>query len=202
MALNANALTTLNMAKTYLKIPLAETSQDSLVEFFINASSEMIEQETDRKLKAQSIVDTLHGRSSNIVLLSQWPVNSITELRIDNSSDFVDSQTLVDADEYRIGDDKNSLVLLERVFPKGYNNIRVTFNAGYSTVPSDLEHACLWMVFYYHKMRISEDIGRQSKSKGDESVAMAQEAPQDVKNAINRYKRVEFAAAHAPVWNV
>lgn len=190
------------MAKTYLKIPLAETSQDSLVEFFINASSEMIERETDRKLKAQSIVDTVHGRSSNIVLLSQWPVNSITELRIDNSSIFVDANTLIDASEYRIGDDKNSLVLLSRTFTKGYNNVRITFNGGYSSIPSDLEHACLWMVFYYHKMRIAEDIGRQSKSKGDESVSMLQEAPADVKNTINRYKRTEFAAAHAPVWNV
>lgn len=190
------------MAKTYLKIPLAETSQDSLVEFFINASSEMIERETDRKLKAQSIVDTIHGRSSNIVLLSQWPVNSITELRIDNSSIFVDANTLIDASEYRIGDDNNSLVLLNRVFTKGYNNVRVTFNGGYSTLPSDLEHACLWMVFYYHKMRIAEDIGRSSKSKGDESFSMLQEAPADVKNVIQRYKRNEFAAAHAPVLNI
>lgn len=190
------------MAKTYLKIPLAETSQDSLVEFFINASSEMIERETDRKLKAQSIVDTVHGRSSNIVLLSQWPVNSITELRIDNSSIFVDANTLIDASEYRIGDDKNSLVLLSRTFTKGYNNVRITFNGGYSTIPSDLEHACLWMVFFYHKIRISEDIGRQSKSKGDESTSLTQEAPADVKNTIARYKRNEFAAAHAPVWNV
>jgi uncharacterized phiE125 gp8 family phage protein len=202
MAVNANALTTLNMAKTYLKIPLTETSQDTLVEFFINASSEMLERETDRKLKAQSIVDTVHGRSSNIVLLSQWPVNSITELRIDNSSDFVDASTLIDADEYRVGDDKNTLVLLSRTFPKGYNNVRVTFNAGYSTVPSDLEHACLWMVFFYHKIRIAEDIGRQSRSKGDESTSLLQEAPADVKNTILRYKRTEFPAANAPVWNV
>lgn len=201
MALNANALTTLNMAKTYLKIPLAETSQDALVEFFINAASELIERETDRKLKAQSVVDTLHGRSSNMVMLSQWPVNSITELRIDNSSDFTESSTLIDADEYRIGDDKNTLVILSQTFPKGYNNIRVTFNAGYSTIPSDLEHSCLWMVFYYHKMRIAEDIGRSSRSKGDESTSMIQEAPAEVKNTILRYKRTEFPIANAPVWN-
>jgi len=167
MALNANALTTLNMAKTYLKIPLAEASQDSLVEFFINASSEMIEKETDRRLKSQSSTDYKHGRNSNLVLLSQWPVNSITELRIDNSSNFTDASTLVNSDEYRIADDSNSLLILSRVFPKkGYNNIKITYNAG-------IFDTSIWtwnmLVFgwfsHHHKMRTAEDIGRQSKSK-------------------------------------
>lgn len=195
------ALTTLSMAKTYLKIPALETSQDTLVQFFIDTASEMLASETDRKLEAQTVVDKFHGRSSNIIVLTEWPVNSIAELRFDQSSQFTSPQTLIDPDEYSLGDDGTTIVLHKRTVPKGYNNVRITYNAGYTPIPKDLENACLWMVFYYYKMRQAEDIGRQSRSKGDESLSMVQEAPTDVKNVIRRYKRTECAAAHAPVWN-
>ena len=201
MPLNANALTTLAFAKTYLKIPSTETSQDALVEFFINAASQDVESETNRKLKAQSHTEYQHGRKSNTLLLREFPINSVTELRIDSTSNFTDAQTLMDTDDYRIADDKNALVLLNGVFPNGYQNIRAIYNAGYTTVPSDLEHACLWLVFYYHKMRIAEDIGRSSKSKGDESMSMLQEAPANVRNTIQRYKRTEFEGPHALIFN-
>lgn len=201
MALNSNALTTLNMAKTYLKIPLAETSKDSLIELWINAASQAIESECDRKLKAQSITEHHHGRKTNFALLREWPINSVTEVRLDSKAVFTDASTLVPVDDYRIADDNNCVVFLNRSVPMGYNNLRIIYNAGYATVPSDLEHACLWMVFWYDRMRTADDIGKTSKSKGDESFSMSQSMPQDIKDTINRYKRVEIAGIDAAVKN-
>ena len=63
---------------------------------------------------------------------------------------------------------------------------------GYSTVPSDLENAALWLVFWYQKIRDAADIGRSTKNKEGESVSYLQQAPQEVLNAIARYKRTEF----------
>lgn len=200
MALNANALTTLAFAKTYLKIPALETSQDSIVEFWINTSSQEIESSTNRKLKSQSITEYQHGRNGNIILLKEWPITSVTSLYIDSSADF-GSDTLIDSDGYRISDDLNSIVLLNQMFPNGFNNIKIVYTAGYSSVPSDLENACLWLVSYYHKMRETGDIGRTSKGKGDESTTILQNAPQNVKDAINRYKRMEIPNLNAPVRN-
>jgi hypothetical protein len=199
MALNANALTTLVMAKAYLKIPTVETSMDSMIELFINASSQMLESEIDRKIKAQSITEVHHGRDSNIIMLNEWPVNSITELRI--GSDFSDPLTIIDPDDYSIGDEENCIILTNRRFGRGYNNTRIIYNGGYSAVPSDLEHACLWMVFYYRMMRESGDIGRTSKGKGDESISILQEAPLDVKNTIARYRRMEIPNIGLPMSN-
>jgi uncharacterized phiE125 gp8 family phage protein len=201
MALNANALVDLATAKTYLKIPIGETSQDALVEIYINAASEEIERECDRSFKSQSHTETRHGRKQNILLLKQWPVTAIASLRIDNDSTFTAPSTLIDSSDYRIGDDGNSLVLLNQVFPNGYSNIQVVYTAGYATVPADLQHACLWMVSWFRQMRDSGDIGRESKSKGDETVTMLQTAPQYVKDAINRYKKSEFGLLEASMWN-
>ena len=199
MALNSNALTTLAMAKLYLKIPTGETSMDSIVELFVNAASQMIEAETDRKLKAQSITEVHHGRDSNIIMLNEWPVNSITSVSIGSGQS--DPPTLLDPSEYAIGDEGNSVILLSMRFPRGYNNVNVTYNGGYAAIPSDLEHACLWMVFYYRMMRESGDIGRTAKGKGDESISILQEAPADVKNAIARYRRLEVPNIGLPMSN-
>jgi hypothetical protein len=132
-------------------------------------------------------------------MLNEWPVNSITSVSIGSGQ--VDPPTIVDPSEYAIGDEGNSVILLSSRFPRGYNNVNVTYNGGYAAIPSDLEHACLWMVFYYRMMRESGDIGRTAKGKGDESIAILQEAPADVKNAIARYRRLEVPNIGLPMSN-
>ena len=201
MAVNANALTTLAFAKTYLKIPTGETSMDTLVEFWINAASQYIETETERKLKAQSLVEYINGRKANMILTRQWPINSISELRIDQGGLFTDASTLVDASEYAVGDDEAIIVLRNLMFPAGYRNIKLTYNAGFAAIPPDLEDACLWMVQYFRMMRDSGDIGRPSKGKEGESSTILQSAPQHVRDAISRYRRCEFANSPRDVRN-
>jgi Phage gp6-like head-tail connector protein len=202
MALNANALTTLNQAKTFCKIPLSETSVDALMEFYINAASDYIERECDRKLKAQTHTELRHGRKQNILMLKEWPVNSVASLKIDSSAVFTSPDTLVASTEYAIGDDGMSIVLLDRVLPNGYNNVQAIYNAGYSTIPSDLEMATLWLVFWYNQVRNNQDIGRPRKSKGDESFEISQSAPKEVLDAISRYKRTEMPVSDALIRNM
>jgi len=201
MALNANALVTLALAKSYLKIPALETSQDSIVEFFINAASDYIESEIDRKIKSQTITEYQHGRASNILVLKQYPVTAISSFATDSAGKFTGSETIVDPAEYTIGDDGNSLISLGSFFPKGYNNLKIVYTAGYATVPSDIQNACLWLVVYYHKMRENGDIGRTSKGKGDESVNILQEAPMEVKNMFSRYRRLDVPLSNAMTRN-
>jgi hypothetical protein len=202
IAIQSNALVDLTLAKLYLKIPTLETSQDDIVTFWINTASDRIEQETRRKLKEQSFTEFHHGRSSNIVMLKQFPIALVPfpQVFIDNSADF-GAETEVDADSIRVADDGNSLVLLDRKFPNGYQNIKVVYTAGFSVVPSDIQNACLWMITWYHKAREGGDIGRESKSKGDETISFLQKAPQDVKDTLAAYTRNECPFTSAPVRN-
>jgi uncharacterized phiE125 gp8 family phage protein len=196
MALNANALVTLAQGKTYLKIPALDLTQDSMVEFFINASSDYIESETDRMLKSQSHTEYHDGKKSNILVLREFPVTAIASVKLDNTGKFSGSETLVDPENYTIGDEGNSLYY-RGYLPSGYRNIQVIYTAGLTTIPADLQNACLWAMTYYYQMRENRDIGRSAKGKGDESVSILQEMPPEVKNVVARFTRFEVAnSAH------
>lgn len=201
MALNSNALTTLNQAKTFCKIPLAETSLDSMIELYINAASDYLERECDRKFKSQTFTEIRHGRKQNIVLLKDYPCTAISSLKVDSSGLFTSPDTVIPPSDYGVGDDGNSLVLLNRVLPNGYNNVQIVYTAGYATIPSDLEMATLWLVFWYNQVRNNQDIGRPRKSKGDESFEISQSAPKEVLDTIARYKRTEVPVSDSLIRN-
>lgn len=199
MALNANALTTLNQAKAYLKIPLLETSQDAMVELFINSASQDLESECDRFLKARAgIVEYQDGQGTNVIVTRQWPIGAVTELRLDVDSLFTDPATLVATADRVVTDDGAGILLLNGATPRALRAVKVTYDGGYATVPSDLEHACLWSVFWYAKIRDAADIGRTTKNKEGESISYLQTAPQYVKDVIARYKRTEFPVGSIP----
>lgn len=200
--LNGNALTNLETAKAYLKIPSAETGMDGIIEMFINAASDEIERYCDRYLKAQTILEFHHGRGNNSFLPFQWPINSITELRIDNESKFIDPDTILDPGDYVISDHGNSILLINQVFPKGYHNIKLNYNAGYVNVPTSLEHTTLWIVSYYNRMREGQNIGRPSKSKEGESASYLQSLPGYILASLDKFKRSEIPNLEAGIWNV
>jgi uncharacterized phiE125 gp8 family phage protein len=203
MALNGNAMTTLATAKAYLKIPTLETGMDSMIELFINAASDDIERYCQRQFKSQSYTEYHHGRNQNILLLDQYPIISVTELRIDFEADFTSSDSLIDSDDYRIGDANNTIILVNgQVFSKGFHNIRVIYTAGFSTIPSSLENACLWIVAYYNRMREGQNIGRTSKSKEGESAGYIQNWPPHVKATLDQFRRTEIAGAEVGIWNI
>jgi hypothetical protein len=201
MALNANALTTLAIAKKWIKIPTTVTDQDDVVEILINGFSQEIEALAQRKLKSQSVTEIKHGRGTNLILFREWPVTAISELRIDGGSLFTDPATVIDPADYTLADDGNSLLLIGGTFPRGYNNVRVTYTAGYTTVPADLQQACLDLCFWKYRTRESGDIGRKQKGKASESEQWHQDWPPGPLAAVMRYKRTEMPGIDAPVQN-
>jgi uncharacterized phiE125 gp8 family phage protein len=201
VALNANALTTLAMAKSFLKVPAGDATQDSIIELCINSASAYLQGATDRKLKSQAYTELRHGSNNNIILLRNYPVTLISEIAIDCESQFTDPNTIISTDRYIICDDSNSVLYINSLFPSGYNNIRIKYTAGYIDVPTDLEMACLWLVHFYYRIRENQDIGRTSKSKMDESISILQDAPQDVKDTIARYRRFEMPLIDSPIMN-
>jgi len=202
MALNSNALTTLVTAKAWLPIPISETSMDSIVELCINAASERIEREVDRKLASQSFIEYHHGTGQNVILCRQWPVTAVSEVKFDSTGSFSDPSTIVDTSRYTVGDDQTAIVMINGyIVPKGYQNIKLTYTAGYATIPSDLEMACLWLVRYYFSMRQNQMIGKTTSSKGDESSSWTQAMPEEIREILAKYKRTEFNVPHALIWN-
>jgi hypothetical protein len=190
MTLNSNALTTLVEAKKYLSIVSSDTSQDSFIERLINTSSQTIEQYCSRKIKQTSYTEYYDGRNSNKILLNNYPASKPSAVYSDSVWTF-DSTSLLDSDDYDIVDNIE-LVLRDGYFPIGRRNIKVTYQAGYATVPSDLEQACLMLVDYLYMHYNDRRIGVSSKSKNGENISYIDKIPEFVKSILDNYKKWDF----------
>ena len=195
MALNPNALTSVENVRIQLDITLGDLDADLTIklEKLINSASSAIESFTRRNLKQNTHTEFADGDRSTLLITREWPITQIDELWIDNSSEFTDPSAKLDSDQLAIVDDQTAVQLVKgRVFPFGNYNIKIIYQAGYSNVPSDLELAadlyCEWL-FRFNERR---DIGRTSKSKGDESVSMLQLVPDQIKALIEPYVRMEM----------
>lgn len=195
------ALTTLSRLKSQLGINGSDLTQDSRLQFYIDAASQKIETYCDRKFNSQSFTDYFHGRKQNIIMPKQFPIISVTELRVQAERDWADATGLIAATDYFVSDSDNTIIY-EGFFPNGFGNIRLIYTAGYATIPSDLELACVWLAewFYYHKTKA--DMGRTSVSKGDENLGVLANMPPMIQEMLIDYKRTEMPAAYAPVGNL
>lgn len=202
MALNSNALTTVEAVRIQLDIPLASVDADvtARLENLINTTSESIEQFLERRLNSDTYTETQDGRNSGRLVPRQWPITSITSIHIDFERAF-GADTLVDAGDYSIVDDETTVEIFERLFPNGRNNIQIIYTAGFATIPSDLAYACDAFCEWLEHFNSRQDIGRTNKSKGDESVAMGQKIPPLIRELIMPYKRFEFPTP-TPIRNI
>ena len=206
MALAPYALTSLEMARSHLNISPTDTTQTARLELFINAATARIEAMTDRLLKERTITEVRSGRRNNIVVLRQWPVAAITSLKVDAESLF-GAETALDPADYRIADDQISVQIKGQVFPSGTNNIQIVYTAGFNTTDhlgqlADLEIATLWIVEWFYRLRERGDMGRSSKSKGDESVGILTDMPPMIRSLIADYKRLDVPLSDRPIENL
>jgi len=198
----ANELTSLANAKEHLNIPVSETSQDTILTRFIGQASKTIERYLDRFIIKREYIEFQDGRNQNRIMLRNYPADKPSELRIDHSSEFTDADTLIETDDYEIDTLGNEVIFIERIFPRGTRNIKITYDAGFTTVPEDIESACLWMVEWYFDIRGSRNLTEKSRGKNQESTRWRDDWPDWLTRQLDAHKRgpLDFIA-NAPVEN-
>jgi hypothetical protein len=208
MALNSNALVELDPTKIFLKIPLAETSQDTLVENFINEISDLIEDYCRRKFRAQQIVDIYDGGRTREILLYQWPVNSIVSVHEDLNRVF-DADSLLDASTYTVRQDEmQEGFYLQRhdvVFTRGTATVRVEYTFGYpdfADVPGALQLATKRAVAYFYTQQQNADFTVSNKSKGDENITLIDGLPKSATVLLSSFVRLEAPGPVNPIRNL
>jgi hypothetical protein len=207
MALNTNALTTVAVAKEHLEIPVAVVDQDSLVERLINSASDFFENETNRKLVTATHTDYQDGRSSNRIMLAQYPITGgpaaggKPELFIDNSSVF-GSGSARDVATYFVDGDSEIILIGGDTegakFPKGVRNIKIVYDAGIGTIagdniPAHIVDACLDYVLWKYERQNDRRIGKTNKSKGDENVSYESDLPASIRSVLDKITKIDFA---------
>lgn len=160
MPLDTNALTTVSNLEQYLG-----DIDDNLAINLINRASDLIEKYCNRTFHSTAYVNEVYdGTGSNSISLKQYPVTVFTSLDKRNTTDNVDSWTTINSQLYFI--ENNSGVIYyapNGCFQEGFQLYRASYTAGYTTIPDDLEEACIRLaVEMYNDRKKSGDVSQES----------------------------------------
>lgn len=163
------SLVTLTEVKTYLGIN--STNQDGTINQLIPQVSEFVKNYCSR-----SFVDYVNDPKVNVVsggdfyiYLDESPTISIQS--VEYSTDYgVTYTALTDGTDFILDLQHDRLqVIGQSVFPKYINGYKITYYAGYETLPNDLKLSVLDLVAYYLK---SDMAVKSAASPGKNSVAV------------------------------
>ena len=144
------ALTTVADVKETLDIASNDTTKDNLITRKINQATEMIENYTGRRFKLTRYADEEYDATgTDQLILRQRPIDTAYTFQIGarNTSLNDNDWDTVDADLSFI-DSKAGVADLNFISVGGWNRYRVTYRAGYSTIPSDISEACVTLAAY------------------------------------------------------
>jgi uncharacterized phiE125 gp8 family phage protein len=150
----ATDLVTLAEYKAYAGI--TSDTLDAIVTAIIPKASQLV-----KSLCRRTFVDYINdakievysGNNESKIYLKEYPILQIYD--VEQSTDYGNTYTsLVEYTNYVLDQEDGSIVAVgstDAVFPKYINGYRVTYIAGYETLPEDLKVAILDLVTYYVK---------------------------------------------------
>ena len=159
LKLRSYDLTTLDVVKAYLKIGAQDKDQDDLLILMIMAATDFVEGQLvnvdemnggycNRRFAATAYTSAKYtGQGFRDLFMRQYPINSITTIVIDDTTEFPSgSDTLADLGFY-IDTDAAGNIINTGIWPSGDpQNIVITYNAGHAVIPSDLQLAAIALV--------------------------------------------------------
>ena len=148
------------------------SDEDEFVELAQYEIENKVKDYLGRDLEAQDYVEILDGDSEHILIPSQFPINSVTKLEfydgldVNDDEDWDEQVQGTDYDRLVIPTHKESIILDGAYFPKGLQNIRLTYNAGFTTIPYPIQQACKkLMLLYYGEVKKNKSLGKSSVSE-------------------------------------
>lgn len=188
-------LVTLEDYKTYKKI--TKTDADNELQYIIDSVNVLV-----RTFVGHSIIDyynTAYTESFNIkqgqaaLQLNEWPVKEIVS--VETRQDYNQPYVVMDPSEYYVDKDVDCVYIHGKsaYWPEGYGAAKVTYKAGYASVPLDLRMACLDLVHMYAKEEYKEkrSIGSTSiDNTSSKASSLATEWPIHIIRVLDMYRNV------------
>ena len=135
------SLTTLSGVNAYKGWTTGEnTARDTQITAMIDGISARFETYCDRKFNSATYTQYYNGEGGRHLYLDQYPITSIANIWSDASWVW-GSGTLVSGTKYRIVQNGQGVVFYDTI-TKGEQNIKITYTAGYTAIPADLQEAC------------------------------------------------------------
>lgn len=181
-------LCVLQDVKTYLGI--TDTNTDTVLTALISSVSAAIETYCNRTFAQTTYTETRNGGCGQKLYLANGPVVSVSSVSVNGQA----VPAAPDAVSYGFVWDATTVYIRPggggpQEFTKGFQNVTVTYSAGYATTPADVNQACvLWVASLFAKrQRIdkrNETLGQQQTIGYDMSAMPAQ-----VKAMLQSYVR-------------
>jgi uncharacterized phiE125 gp8 family phage protein len=180
--------TTKSAVKEYLEMTTDNTYDDSFDNLITRATT-FIQNETHRQLLETTYQETIDGDGTTKLFLSEYPIISVDTITIDDDTVY-SSDSAQDGASYYIYN--NPAIIRRSVnWPENYQNIVVTYDAGYSTIPGDLEQACIELVAFKYENK--DYIGLKSQDFGSENIVFnKKDIPEEILSVINGYEKVNI----------
>jgi hypothetical protein len=154
-----------------------------------------IQSYTSRDLFPQDYTEVRNGPGGPRLTLLQFPVTAVSSVTVNGRA--VPQATTPTGPGWLADDREVYLTPSAAVdggavglFPRGFQNVVVEYEAGYATIPADLVNACVQQVGY--EFRASTRIGERSKTLGAAQTVgyLTDDWLPGVLATINRYRRV------------
>jgi len=187
MALATYALTTLARVKTLLNI--SGSTYDTLLEDIINAVTDAIENQCSRRFaETTHTEEQIDGTGKPSLFVKFYPITIFTKLEVRTGKT---TWVEVDSDDYRINSDTGELQLTGDT-REGFRNYRATYDAGFTTIPYDLDMAAAQMAAHEFNTRGQGGGQIESESLGDYTVSYRKgtdESDKFIDGVIEKYKK-------------
>lgn len=178
------ALTTLPELKTYLAVQGSQS--DAILNLLITQCSAQIETYLSRTIGSAQYTEYFDGTSAGTLMTSQYPITAIAVLEINDQPQ--NAAVNVMGAGYRFFE-REVILNAGAQFTRGRKNIKLTYTAGYTVIPPDLNLLVNRMIGNMWKSK--DWLGFSSKSLAGETVSFKDEIDKPSNKAVlNEYKNV------------
>ena len=142
-----------------------DTSLDQLIAIALDGLDGIVESVLWYSLTQKDIEEIQDGTWSSYVFLEKGrPVNSLTSFQYNNGTISLPIRYDFDVDGYALKKDSGMIALPYSKTPRGFNNIKIIYNAWYSTanIPHDIKIACFQWIAGFIAWAWNENVSSES----------------------------------------
>lgn len=124
---------------------IATTDYDTMIDLMIPFASAACNQYLDRTIKSTGHSKVYRGKVASAMSLNQYPVTALTDVTFDY---YGTNPTVVSGTEFYVNEIGTLRFKPSSIDRRHFGSpfVKVTFTAGYTTVPYDLQMACMLVV--------------------------------------------------------
>lgn len=186
MAVKDKTIVTLDEMRAFLGIPSEQTAKDSLIESLLDSFNKVIEDWLGVTMINSQYAEIYDGDGTDTLFLEHYPIVAISSLKLDGEA--------LDSDDYYIYPYKGYIRLADSVFTKDYQNIEITYTAGWGVTRDDIPDALKLALKMWVERTFKGENVDFSQRFGESFIIRAsmQSIPVDIKQILSPYKVYQY----------